>query len=116
MQSPGPRNAHRQAEDFAIVMKTLRVRETLRVVHACTRPTEGRSTIRLMARAREISEIHWICDESVHGPEIQSVWPVHYTDTQLFGWYPTERSDFEDYSPLRWRACGVVDESSDRII
>jgi hypothetical protein len=63
-------------EEFAIAMKTLGVRETLRTVlscmHASDRPKVGCS---FSSDGEEISEIHWICDEDVPDPDVQSILP-----------------------------------------
>lgn len=78
-------------------MKTLGVRETLRMVlscmHASDRPTMDCS---FSSDGEEISEIHWICGEDVPDPEVQSnAWLVRYTYTQSLSWYSTEQISFK---------------------
>jgi hypothetical protein len=81
MLSPGTREAHRQAEEFVIAMKTLGVRETRRMMlscmHASDRPT---ADCWFSSDGEEISEIHWICGEDAPDPDVQIdyAWLVCY--------------------------------------
>jgi hypothetical protein len=76
MLSPGAREAHRQAEEFFIAMKTLGVRETRRMIPSCMHANDRAAVdCEFSSDGEEISEIHWICGEDVSDPEVQSIMP-----------------------------------------
>ena len=82
-------------------------------MHACThasdRPTVDCS---FSSDSEEISEIHWICDEDIPNPEVQSIMPGKYVIHVLSHLAGTPPSGV---APKARLACGVVDvdESSD---
>lgn len=56
-------------------------------MHACLRVTVVGWTVCLVVRTREISEIHWICDEGVPDPD---PWHIYTVVCQLAGTPPSQ--------------------------
>ena len=77
-------------------MKTLGIRETLRMVLSCMhRPTYDCS---FSNDGEEISEIHWICGEDVPDLEVESILPGQYVihiRSHLAGTPPSEERSFK---------------------
>ena len=63
-------------EEFVIAMKTLGIRETLRMVPSCMHASDQPTVdLSFSSDSEEISEIHWICGEDVPVPEVESIMP-----------------------------------------